>query len=258
MRVRGRGQSTRHDVVDFLITDGTNTTAIEVKAHSSPQKQTGILAEASLKQLAEYLGVKPPSAYRQLQQLTAAERIARVETPQGPRYAALPFLRCEWVDPVRGMHETWQSGQAVDWRFPLVSRVRDGKAQAFLYEWLDRAQARNLLPAYKSRFETQQGATSLQVIVYGSCARGDAGPNSDLDLLLFGNASKRVMDGLKDLAHEIALKGGRSPDVRFMDADTWDKAIPAFQQSITRDGKTVFSNDFDALFLERSSTRPHD
>jgi predicted nucleotidyltransferase len=175
----------------------------------------------------------------------------------GPRYAALPFLRCEWMDPERGMNATWQSGQRVDWRFPLVSRLGDARAQTFLLEWLDRAQTRGLLPAYKSRFEKQDKLPSVQVVVYGSCARGDAGPNSDVDVVLFGDAPKRTLEALKDLAHEVALKGGRSPDVRFMDAAAWEKAGPALRNSIQRDGKTVFTTDVDAAFLERTGPRSH-
>jgi predicted nucleotidyltransferase len=249
MRVRGLGRA-RHDVVDFLIKDGETTMALEVKAHRPEPGQTAKAVEASLKELAEYLGVKPPSAYRRLQQMESDGKVARIETPKGPRYAARPFLRCEWIDPERGIHANWQSSQRIDWRFPLVSRVRDDRAQEFLFEWLDRAQARQLLPAYKSRYEAQAKIPSLLVVVYGSCARGDAGPNSDLDLLLFGDAPKRMLEALKDLAHEVALKGGRSPDVRFMDEATWQKGTPAFRESIQRDGRTVFANGFDVPFLE--------
>ena len=183
----------------------------------------------------------------------------RIGTDDGPRYAVLPHIRCEWIDPDHRIHESWQSSQPIDWRFPLVSRVPDERAQQFLYEWLDRAQARQILPGFRSRFEKNQSRIPLvQVVVYGSCARGDAGTDSDLDLLLVGDASRKTMDALVSLAHEVALETGRPPDVRVMDEGTWNSSTPAFRARVEHEAKTVFSNDYSAPLREKSVVSAHD
>lgn len=165
---------------------------------------------------------------------------------------ALSFFRGEWVDPSNGINLRWQTSSTIDWRFPLVSRIADANAQQFLYEWLDRAQARNFLPAFRSRFEPQDPRPPLlQIIIYGSCARGDAGPKSDLDILLYGESGKRQAEGLITLAHEVALWGGRTPDIRAMDAKGFREAAPTFRSAIQHEGKTIFTNDPDAPFQER-------
>lgn len=214
-----------------------------------------VVAPTPLKEIAAAAHVQPPTALVHLRRLQDEGKVQRVDTEFGPRYAVLPFLRCEWIEPDREIKETWQSTHPVDWRFPLVTRVPDERAQAFLLEWLDRAQARQLLPPPKSRFEqAAEKHRLLQILVYGSCARGDAGPNSDLDILVYGDVTKKAFEQLKDLAHEISLVKGRAPDVRLMDRQTWDTSTPAFQQAVYRDGKTVYSNDTQAPFLERPLT----
>jgi predicted nucleotidyltransferase len=194
-----------------------------------------------------------------LRRLQEEGKVQKVETSEGPRYAVLPFLRCEWIEPGSGIKETWQSASPVDWRFPLVTRIPDERAQSFLVEWLDRAQARQLLPPPRSRFEPAAGGKHrlLQVLVYGSCARGDAGPHSDLDLLVRGDVPKRAFERLRDLAHEVALTNGRTPDIRLMDDATWDTSTDAFRRSIGREGKTVYSTDPEAPLLEASLAVPH-
>jgi predicted nucleotidyltransferase len=209
------------------------------------------LAPLSLKQIAAQAGIKPPTALVHLDRLQAEGRIGRVETAEGPRYAVLPYVRCGWVDPDHGINTAWQSSLPVDWRFPLAARIPDPLAQAFLLEWLDRAQARGLLPANRSKFETQDPEPPVcHVIVYGSCARGDAHAKSDLDILLRGRLPKRLADRLVNLAHEVGLRAGRLPDIRVLDDGAWSSATPAFREAVRRDGKTVFTNHPDGLLLE--------
>jgi predicted nucleotidyltransferase len=218
---------------------------------SRPMPRHAAVAPLALKEIAQQAGIQPPTALAHLNRLQDEGKVGRVDRPEGPRYAVLPFIRCEWTDPDHGIQTTWQSSLPMDWRFPLVSRIPDRAAQEFLLEWLDRAQARGFLPAPRSRFEPQEPKPpALQVVVYGSCARGDAHAKSDVDVLLHGALPKRAADRLVGLAHEVGLASGRTPDVRVLDADGWASAAPAFREAVQRDGKTVFTNLPDAPLLE--------
>ncbi|HUR26184.1 MAG TPA: nucleotidyltransferase domain-containing protein [Candidatus Thermoplasmatota archaeon] len=223
------------------------------KQKAAPKPSIGIepiVVPKSLKDIASEAHMQPPTALVHLRKLEEEGKLQKVATPDGPRYALHPFLRCEWLDPGQGVHETWQSDVAVDWRFPLVSRVRDDLAKQFLLEWLDRAQARGLLPAHASRFESRaKRPAGLAIVVYGSCARGDAGSNSDIDILVASDLPKRPLEALKALAHEVALKGGRRPDVRLVGVGL-KGAGSALAETIRREGKTVFTNLPDAPFIE--------
>lgn len=224
----------------------------ERKAPPPPLPPHALFVDDTLKDIAQHVGMQPPTVLAHLRRLEAEGKVMRVDWHEGPRYAVLPSLHCEWIDPDHGMRDAWRTSQPVDWRFPLVTRVRDQRAQRFLVEWLDRAQARGLLPPFRSRHEPKADVPLLQAVVYGSCARGDAGPNSDLDVLVVGDLGKKTMTALVDLAHEVALRGDhRNPDVRTLDAKGWGQATAPFRTSIAREGKTVFTNDYDAPFLER-------
>ncbi len=205
-----------------------------------------------LKDLSAALGLRHPTVLAHLGKLMRDRWVEPVEVDGVTLYCAAPRLEVTWSWPRERRFETWATGVPVDWRFSLVPRVPDAAAQRFLYEWLDRAQARGLLPAYCSRFEPQDPRPRLlQVVVYGSCARGEARVKSDLDLLLYGDTRKADADALVGLAHEVALRGGRNPDIRRMDGKTWQAAEPDFRAAVRREGKTAFTNDPDAPFLEQ-------
>lgn len=83
-------------------------------------------------------------------------------------------------------------------------------------------------------------------MVYGSCARGDAGARSDIDILLYTDGAKKSLESLVDLAHEASLGTGRSPDVRIIQAKDWRTADAAFRANIGAEGITVYSTDPNA------------
>lgn len=176
------------------------------------------------------------------------------EWGHGSRYSATAATHHLWCDPARGVLADWTSRGPIDWRFPLVSRVPDAPAKKFLYEWLDRAQARGLLPSYRSRFEPQHPPPpAVHIVVFGSCARGDAGPKSDLDLLILGDLARRAGRPLVDLAHDVGLTAGRAPDARVLDDRAWKNATLSFRRSVQTQGKTVFSNDAAARPVEQTT-----
>ncbi len=198
----------------------------------------------SLKELAEKLHLSPPTVLARLRIMSDEGMVQRIETPAGPRHVPLPFLHVYWHDPAHGYQEQWKTSTATDWRFPLVSRVPDAPAQSFLIEWLDRAQARGLLPAMISRFEQAPRDTPrLRIVVYGSCARGDARDKSDLDVLLLTESPWDGADGLIDLAHEVGLRADRMPDLRALTVADLDDALPGFRDHVHEEAKTVWSND---------------
>lgn len=233
----------------------TNAKKAATPAGKSTDVAHAVMSPQPLKDIATAAKMQPPTALVHLRRLEEEGKVEKRSTPDGPRYAVLPYLRCEWIDPDHGIQQTWQSKVAVDWRFPLVSRVPDERAQAFLLEWLDRAQARDLLPAYQSRHEPQaKRPHGLHIVVYGSCARGDAGATSDVDILLVGDLPKRDIERLKDLAAEIALRGGRRPDVRSVGADL--KGVGAtLAETLRREGRTIFTSLPEPAFIETMGAR---
>jgi len=78
-----------------------------------------------------------------------------------------------------------------------------------------------------------------KIILYGSVARGDAGPDSDIDLLVLwkGNEHEgwRAMTGI---AFDVMVATGDYLSVKVMGADTFSGS-PGFEQNVMREGITV-------------------
>lgn len=231
-------------MLDFLIrTLQGDLLAVEVKLNR--QQLEAFVAPVSLKQVADAADVQSPTALSHLRRLEEEGRIAKVQTPEGPRYAVLPFVQIEWQDPKANTNLKWTSNSPIDWRFPLVSRVPDKPAQDMLLRWLDLMLSKGQLPAIrpKSSDPATKAAPRVDFVVYGSCARGDATARSDLDLLVVGEVSKRQAEQFIDAAHEASLGTGRSPDIRAMNLQDWQKAESSLRQTIQKEGLTVYSTD---------------
>ncbi len=90
----------------------------------------------------------------------------------------------------------------------------------------------------KSVAETASGAT---VILYGSYARGDYRPDSDIDLLVLIDADKVTIDDRKKIPsplYRIELEIGIIISSNFYAKNTWETRhrITPFYENVTREG----------------------
>ncbi len=242
-------------MVDFLLRSlAGDQLTVEVK--SSRQAVRAYLAPPSLKDIAQATQVEPPTALAHLRRLEDEGRISKVQSEFGPRYAILPFLKIEWQDPASRTNLKWTSNYPVDWRFPLVSRVPDVAAQEFLLRWFDLLLTQEQLPALQPRQlkTNSQRGPRVDFVVYGSCARGDATPRSDIDLLVIGAITKRQGDHFVDAAHEASLGTNRSPDIRAMNLKDWQKAEPTLRANIQKEGLAVYSTDPSRSLIAEAPT----
>lgn len=78
-----------------------------------------------------------------------------------------------------------------------------------------------------------------RIILYGSVARGDADPDSDIDLLVLWNGDEqegwRAMTGL---AFDVMVDSGEYLSVKVMNAKTFSDASP-FGHNVMSEGITV-------------------
>jgi predicted nucleotidyltransferase len=82
---------------------------------------------------------------------------------------------------------------------------------------------------------------SAKVILYGSRARGEAGPDSDYDLLIItdGEVTLRREDVLRQKLYPIEMETGAVLTVILVSSKDWGSALYAampFYQNIQRDG----------------------
>lgn len=194
---------------------------------------------ARLQDIVKAVGLAHPTVLRHLQALAARGLIeATLVAPRETRYLARRTFDAMWIDPGRHRIESWTSHAPLDWRFPLVARIPDPPAQGFLLKWLRRLSTEGLLQ------------DPIHIVVYGSCARGDATPRSDVDLLVILASNAPRASRIELTAAEAAPGTGRSPDLRLFTWQKWRKSDAAFRATARAEGKTVFCNPPDDVFLE--------
>lgn len=202
------------------------------------------------------LGLEKPTAYRNLMALRDAGLVERTGEHKTARYAPASHVDVRWQDHVLDpagepdwLYHEWAAVGHVDWRFPLVSRVPDEPGRRSLNELLDHLyRTGTLVPSAP--------VEDLTIVVYGSCARGDAGPGSDLDVIVFlhgqiddatlAHATDRFLDRVFDIVDP--------PRVISLIVEPWssttDPARPQVFYNIQRDGLTVFTTRVEPMLIE--------
>lgn len=204
--------------------------------------------------LAKAVELKHPTLLRHLEKMHAAGAVERSDGPgRQTRYCARDHLQVAWVSAEHRLLDAWSSTSPVDWRFPLVSRIPDLGAQAFLLEWFDRAQAKGLLPEHRSLFEKMTARPpTLHILVYGSCARGEAHSKSDVDVLLHTDRPWAGAERLIDLAYAISTDHERPISIQHLAEADMQDLPPEFRDNLCAEGKTIWCNDPRAPPLERT------
>lgn len=87
-----------------------------------------------------------------------------------------------------------------------------------------------------------------QIILYGSYARGDYSPESDLDIMLLMNCNhedvKRFQKSVCKIASRIGLEDDIEVSLTMQDKDTFEKrlAILPFYRNVKKEGVTLYES----------------
>ncbi len=208
---------------------------------------------ATLARLSEILGLSAPVVLRHLAMLVEAGVVERIPIAQSRSigYRVRPFLQCTWIDPVRGVVTHWESQGDFVWPFPLVSRVPDLPAQRTLLKLLVQAEVQGLLAAPTSLKKHSGRPLYPALFVYGSCARGDARADSDLDVVVsIGPAKAGISAKWKNLIAEANLWAERPLDVKVLSTSQLLEAPQGFRETLVTEGTTVFAPYPSDEFIE--------
>lgn len=194
---------------------------------------------AGVTEIARAVGLSPPTVFRHLASLREE---GLVEKHPGPRvaYRARPHFSALWVDPDHRRLVSWATGARISWRYPLVARVPDEMAQEALLRFLPEVEA---VVASRGRRRADGGLedAAATVIVYGSCARGEARRTSDLDLIVLAREAAKVRSRLLDAAAAASLRAPKTIDLRVLAGDEWARLPLALKEGVRREGLIVFS-----------------
>jgi predicted nucleotidyltransferase len=99
------------------------------------------------------------------------------------------------------------------------------------------------LEAYRRVLQAQYPGVVVRMAIYGSKARGDDHPDSDLDVLLIvKNEAAHLKRPLRRLGYELAATSDAVPSILAYTQDEWEsrKATGAsFQHTVERDAVPV-------------------
>jgi predicted nucleotidyltransferase len=99
------------------------------------------------------------------------------------------------------------------------------------------------LDAYRRVLKEQHPGVVTRMVIYGSKARGDAHPDSDLDVLLIvKNGAAHLKRPLRRLGYELAAMSEAVPSILAYTQDEWEgrkEYGASFQQAVERDAVPI-------------------
>jgi predicted nucleotidyltransferase len=99
------------------------------------------------------------------------------------------------------------------------------------------------LDAYRRVLKEQHPGVVTRMVIYGSKARGDAHPDSDLDVLLIvKNGAAHLKRPLRRLGYELAAMSEAVPSILAYTQDEWEgrkECGASFQQAVERDAVPI-------------------
>ena len=99
------------------------------------------------------------------------------------------------------------------------------------------------LDAYCQALKEQYLGMVERMVIYGSKARGDDHPDSDLDVLLIvKNEANHLKRPLRRIGYELAATSDAVPSILAYTQDEWDSRRESgapFQQAVERDAVVV-------------------
>lgn len=99
------------------------------------------------------------------------------------------------------------------------------------------------LRAYRKALKEQHPGAVSRLLIYGSKARGDAGPESDLDVLLIvDNTRADLKRPLRRLGYLLAATSDAVPSILAYTEDEWANRAHSgapFQRAVERDAVQV-------------------
>lgn len=196
----------------------------------------------SLTALAGVLGLSPSLLSRRLQPLVERgwvdRRVVPTEAGREVHYRALRGLDVRWFDADLGVDVAW-TASAIDWEFPLASRITDDGARSSILTFLRALREHDILDARASA--SRQGAA---VVAIGSAAKGQMDRSSDVDLIVVtSDASShdeplRLDATIADLAARTSLATPRAIQARHRSIDDLLEALDVISAA-ARDGGMV-------------------
>lgn len=210
-------------------------------------------------EVADELGISSSALSQYISKLESRGWARRESWSEGPGrvlYLANPGISVQWVSPRRRIGLEWDAHHEIDWEFPLVSQVEDPGARRTLKEFIRRIRRYDRSPS-----EADEGGDRptpieplrLVLILYGSTARGDAGPEADLDVVaVLDEEDADCADDLQSMAANASLvvsENERHRPVQLITVTDPEEDLPQhLQEAIRREGLIV--HDSTSLRLE--------